>query len=170
MTPASDQGSLTDRYNLIPRTLIFITRADHLLLIKGSPDKRLWPNQYNGIGGHIEQGEDILSAANRELLEETSLFVPGLALCGVITIDTGSETGIAIYIFKGESSGGDPVNSKEGGLEWVPIKDLYQKPLVEDLYTLLPHILNVSSAKPPIIGHYFYDDRGKMQIKINSSM
>ena len=78
--PATDQGLNQDRYMLIPRTLIFLTRGDNILLIKGAVNKRLWANLYNGIGGHIESGEDILSAARRELTEETSLTSDNLGL------------------------------------------------------------------------------------------
>jgi predicted NUDIX family phosphoesterase len=56
--PKSDQGVHTKRYQIIPRVLIFIFDGDRVLLIKGAPNKRLWANQYNGIGGHIERGED----------------------------------------------------------------------------------------------------------------
>ena len=102
--PASEQGVTRDRYTLIPRTLIFLTRGDHVLLLKGGPEKRLWANRYNGIGGHIERGEDILTAARRELVEEAGLSVPGLRLCGVVTIDAGQEVGIGIFVLRGECS------------------------------------------------------------------
>ena len=57
--PKQDQGidvSLKrQRFTVIPRTLVFITRGDHVLLLRGSAQKRIWANKYNGIGGHIER-------------------------------------------------------------------------------------------------------------------
>jgi len=62
--PVTDQGVNPDRYQLIPRTLIFLTRGESVLLLKGASHKRLWAERYNGVGGHVEQGEDILSTSN----------------------------------------------------------------------------------------------------------
>ena len=73
----SDQGITNDRYTIIPRTAIFLRRGDLVLLLKGAPTKRLWANKYNGLGGHVESGEDLLSAAKRECerLTQILLFV-----------------------------------------------------------------------------------------------
>ena len=105
--PSSDQDVTRDRYTLIPRTLIFLTRGERVLLLKGAPHKRLWADRYNGVGGHIERGEDVLTSARRELAEETGLQCPGLWLCGVVTVDTGQEPGIGIYVLKGECPTGE---------------------------------------------------------------
>ena len=95
--PQTNQGVVGDRYSVIPRTLIFITRDDAVLLLKGSPTKRLWPGLYNGVGGHIEKGEGVLSAARRELKEETGLDVKQLWLCGTVTVDLAGNTGILFF-------------------------------------------------------------------------
>jgi len=163
--PSSNQGATHDRYTIVPRTLIFLTRGDHVLLLQGAPEKRLWANRYNGVGGHIEQGEDVLSAARRELLEETGLVPDDLWLCGTITIDTGRSPGIGIFIFRGECLAGTHRPSNEGNLCWLPVQDLADYPLVEDLYTLLPKVLSHTRGAPPLSALYTYDQDGQLIIR-----
>ncbi len=166
--PASDQGKLSDRYQLVPRTLIFLTRGQQVLLIKGAPHKRLWANRYNGIGGHVERGEDVLSSARRELQEESGLNVSDLRLCGVVTIDVGPSAGIGLYVLRGEDPQGDLFPSEEGALEWVDRQDLERLPLVEDLPVLLPRVLEQMADAAPFSAYYSYDETGKLTISFYS--
>jgi 8-oxo-dGTP diphosphatase len=163
--PKSDQGVLQGRYQIIPRTLIFITRDDQVLLIKGSANKRLWANKYNGIGGHIERGEDVLSAAKRELQEETGLQIPHLFLCGTILVDSGKETGIGIFVVKGEYDGDELHESPEGTLEWIQVSEIERLPVVEDLYSLLPRVISFQTGDAPFSARYFYDEADHLQIR-----
>jgi len=164
--PSSDQGVDPARYALIPRTLIFLTQGERVLMLKGAPHKRLWANLYNGIGGHVERGEDILTAARRELFEETGFRVNSLWLCGVVTVDTGENLGIGIFVFKGEITEGEPTSSSEGTLEWVPVSEIQHRPLVEDLHILLPRVLAMKSGDPPFFAHYSYDMDERLVIRI----
>ena len=165
--PLSDQGVLSGRYTIIPRTLIFLIQEDRVLLLKGASDKRLWANLYNGIGGHIEAGEDVISSARRELKEETGITPTELWLCGVVIIDTGKDMGIGIFVFRGTCSGQSPIPSKEGEPEWIPINKIDQLPMVEDLPTLLPRVLNMEPRSSPFAALYQYDTNGNLKISFS---
>lgn len=161
--PQSDQGITKDRYSIIPRTAIFLRRGESYLLLKGAPTKRLWANKYNGLGGHVERGEDVRTAAMRELLEETGLSAD-LWLCGTLLVDAG-EMGVGLYIFSGESLEGDPQPSKEGLAEWVLFENIGEIPVVEDLPALLSKIQSMKRGDTPFSARSYYDDSGKLVVQ-----
>jgi 8-oxo-dGTP diphosphatase len=164
--PVSDQGLNRTRFCVIPRTLIFATRPGEVLLIKGAPNKHLWANLYNGVGGHIEPGEDILTAGRREFREETGLDLVNAWLCGVVLVNTGTSPGVGIFVLRGEAAPGILRVSAEGELSWKSVDDgLYTLPMVEDLPVLLPRILAHPSGSPPFCAASFYDQQERLQIK-----
>jgi 8-oxo-dGTP diphosphatase len=163
--PASDQGVDNRRYRVIPRTLIFATRPGAVLLIQGAAHKRLWAGLFNGVGGHIEAGEDVISSARREFREETGLELSSLWLCGTILVDAGSSDGIAIFVLRGERVTGTLRASAEGTLAWLPVDaHLYELPLVEDLPAVLPRVLAHGRGDPPFSACTTYDEQGRLQI------
>ena len=163
--PQSDQGVTPARYTVIPRTAIFLRRGDSYLLLKGAPTKRLWANKYNGLGGHVERGEDVLFAAKRELLEETGLNAD-LWLCGILIVDAG-EIGISLYLFSGDCPEGDdePQPSKEGTAEWISFDRIGEVPVVEDLPILLSKIRHMKRGDPPFAARSYYDERERLIVE-----
>ena len=173
--PSSDQKISSDCYTIIPRTLIFLICGNNILLLKGAPHKRLWAGLYNGVGGHIERSEDVLTAAHRELQEETGLDVPNLWLCGTVVIDTGDKPGVGLYVLRGEyhehsetdeniCNTGGTFESPDGTLEWVPITKINDLPLVEDLPALLPLVIQAHLSDPPFSALYTYNEDDLLEI------
>ena len=158
------QVILQNSYKLIARVLIFAISGESILLIKGSPTKKIWPSLYNGIGGHVEKGEDFLSAAHREFSEETGLDLINPQLKALITIDASDNSGIGMAVFTAQMSEGKLIASFEGELELVPLNKLNDFPLVEDLPILIPKVLELNKNSPPLFGHYSYTN-GELNIK-----
>lgn len=156
------------RYLVSPRTLSFIIDGDRVLLLRGAPTKRLWANRLNAVGGHVEAGEDIYTAAVREVQEETGLDVTGVRLRGIVHVaphpsqGTGdANVGVMLFVFTATPAGGTLRSSAEGTLEWHAIADVAAgvvPDLMEDLHLLLGRAL---AARAPFFDHMTFDAAGQ---------
>ena len=157
------------RWLVIPRTLCFVFNGDDLLLMKRGAHRRVFPNQYNGLGGHVEREEDPASCARREILEESGLDVTDLRLRGVYNIDAGAETGIVLYIYTAQSASREiTVESDEGSLHWVAKDEALNLDLVEDLPYILPRVLEATETTPAFSAHLSYDSDDQLQIHFSN--
>ena len=135
-------------------TLAFLTCGDDLLLMRHPDDGDRFRGRWNGIGGHVEPGEDIRAAARRELREEAGFDPPDLRLRCVI-----HETGLlgrdhVVFVFVGACAPRE-LHSPEGReLAWQPVRGLSGLPLVDDLAVLLPRVL---AANEPFFVTETYD-------------
>jgi 8-oxo-dGTP diphosphatase len=155
---------LPGRYQMVVRTLILLVKENQVLLQKAPLTKKIWAGFYNGLGGHVESNEDVLSSAKRELLEEAGIQCPDLSLRGVITIEVEEKQGILLFVFSGQTIQGTLQPSDEGLLEWVDIAKLKTLPIVEDVPILLEMLLH---DQLPFFGHYSYTEAGKLITQFN---
>ena len=165
---ATEQGAnaTSGRWLVIPRTLTFIVNGEDVLLLKRAAHKRIFPNRYNGVGGHIERDEDVLTSARREVEEETGLRVHDLALRAVYNVDANDETGIVLFVFVGKSDSRDVIANDEGTLHWVTVNALNQLDLIEDLLELLPRVLVMGDGDAPLFYHVSYDTNDVIRMRL----
>jgi 8-oxo-dGTP diphosphatase len=165
---ASEQGAqhTEGRWLTNNRTLCFLRCEDDVLLLQRSSTTRIFPRHFNGVGGHIERGEDPLTNARREILEETGLTVHALDLRAIYAIDAGATSGITVFVFVGSVETRQVVDSEEGKLHWIPIDRIHEYPLVDDLYEMLPRVLRPAAGSTPLFIQMRYNEADRLVLKV----
>jgi 8-oxo-dGTP diphosphatase len=136
-----------------------------VLLLKGAPTKRIWANRYNGLGGHVERGEDLYNATLREVQEEAGLALHDMRLAAVVHADGGDPAlGILFLVFTGWSETREVIDSPEGTLEWHNVEHLPAAAMAPDLPVILPRILALPPGAPPLFLAYRYDEEDRLVI------
>lgn len=162
------------RWLVSARTLIFLTHGDEILLMKRAADRRILPGRYNGLGGHIERGEDPLASAYRELAEEAGIRPRELRLRAIYHIDDGQESGALVFVFTGESPTRQLApafrHAAEGELRWLPRGDLPLAELADDLPHLLPRLFAGEGAAEPLYACLRYDAAGRLRIRFQADI
>ncbi len=101
--------------------------------------------KYNGLGGKLEPGEDVVAGFRRELREEAELECLNLTLAGTINWPGFGKAGEDWFgfIFRIDSwTGTPPQSNAEGALEWIPTADVLNLPLWEGDRHFLPLVFN----------------------------
>jgi 8-oxo-dGTP pyrophosphatase MutT (NUDIX family) len=60
---------------LIAACEVYIVHNGKVLMHKRAEDKKKFPGFWIGPGGHVDQGEDVFTAAIREVKEETGITI-----------------------------------------------------------------------------------------------
>ena len=149
----------------MPRTLIFIRKGERYLLIHKKKKDSYGFGKLNGVGGHIERGEDPYGSARREIFEETGLNVDHLNLAAILFIDTNDSPGIEVFLFGAEFEGGELRHSDEGNLTWMTLDEIKLSSLaLEDVPLLIETCSQHKYGEKPAILKYSYDENGKLSI------
>lgn len=150
---------------VIPRVLCFLLSGEDVLLLRHAPNRPDWPGRYNGIGGHVEPGEDVLSAARREIAEEAGVPVADLRLCGIIHVaPTGPEPGVLLFVFTARALSREVRPSDEGTPVWVPLRELPNTEVVADIPAILERALAMSPCSPPFFAVSTWDGEGQVRL------
>ncbi len=167
---AKAQGAeATDgRWLTMPRTLTFVMNGGDILLMKRAAHRRVFPNQYNGLGGHIERDEDPYGGALREVEEESGLRVHSLRLRSIHNIDAGGATGILLFVYTAISETRElRPDPQEGELEWIEKERVFDLDLVDDLPELLKRIFALDDASPPLCARVSYDETDRVALRFH---
>jgi 8-oxo-dGTP diphosphatase len=136
--------SLMLAYTPILATLGYVLSADagQVLLIHRNrrPDDP-HRGKYNGLGGKLERGEDVVACLRREIREEAGIECDRILLRGTISwpgFGPHGEDWLG-FIFRIDRWHGTPLaENPEGTLEWVEVGRILQLPLWEGDRHFLP--------------------------------
>jgi 8-oxo-dGTP diphosphatase len=97
--------------------------------------------KFNGLGGKLEVGEDVVTCMRREIREESGLECERLLLRGTISwpgFGKGGEDWFG-FVFRIDQFSGSPrTDNNEGMLDWVEVERILTLPLWEGDHHFLP--------------------------------
>jgi len=108
----------------VVHVLIVNSKNEEILLQQRSEKMDTYPGYYtSAVAGHLEVGEDYLSAAKRELKEEMGFEGTPEKITSVSADETSNAEFVDVFIFKTDEK---PVVQEEeiSGLKWIKINEL----------------------------------------------
>ncbi len=133
-------------HDRIVRTVgaLFIRLDGKILLGLRAPSKTVWPNHWDTIGGHVEDGESLDDALIREVQEETGVTPTGFRLIATVSERQPELYGDALHHVYAVTSwqGGDPTNvcDEHTELKWFSVSEMQALTnIVDSDYPLFAH-------------------------------
>lgn len=128
----------------IVATLAYVTSPDRsrvLLVCRNRRPNDAHAGKYNGLGGKLEPGEDVVACIRREVREESGLECDDVVLRGTISwpgFGKGGEDWFG-FVFRIDRYQGEPwAQNDDGPLVWVETSRILELPLWEGDRYFLP--------------------------------
>jgi 8-oxo-dGTP diphosphatase len=132
---------------MIRATLCFVFRDNpHRQILLGYKKRGFGQGKYGGFGGKLLDGEDLSTAASRELLEESAISVnpADLTSLGVLIFIFPYKHAWdqEVHVFVAENWHGSPTESEEMCPHWFPSSQVPLDQMWDDTRIWLPYILS----------------------------
>lgn len=121
---------------MIETTLCFLLAGERILL--GMKKRGLGVGKWNGFGGKVERGEDVVQTAVRELHEEAGITVVAADLTQVAWLTFHMPTWtMLVHVFVARQWQGEPRESEEMEPRWFDVTAIpYAQMWADDAYWL----------------------------------
>ena len=122
---------------------VFLRNNGNYLLMKRADNRQIASGVWSGVGGHLEQHEinTPLSACYREIEEETGITkdkINTLELLYIIIRRSKNEIRQS-YIYFGETTANNIIQTDEGELFWIPENELLNREYTKTFAAMLEH-------------------------------
>lgn len=135
-------------YTPIVATLGFVMSPDGrrvLLVHRNRRPEDAHRGKYNGLGGKLEPGEDVVSCLRREIREESGLECEEIVFRGTVSwpgFGKGGEDWLG-FLFRIDRYRGEPWPANaDGPLEWIDVTRILELPLWEGDRHFLPLVFS----------------------------
>lgn len=156
------------RYTVLPRVLVFVFKGNQILMMKYSgkgenmtQEKNDRKDIYNCIGGHVEQGEDVIETAVKEAEEEAGIKLLNPKVKGIINVSGFAGKNIMNFIITGTTEEEPLKATLEGELEWVDIEQIETINIFDDVTPILDKLLSLREEEI-FVGKINFDGKFKM--------
>jgi 8-oxo-dGTP diphosphatase len=135
-------------YTPILATLGYVVSPGGTRVLMVRRDRRpddLHLGKYNGLGGKLEAGEDVVAGMRREIREEAGLECLSLRLRGTVSwpgFGKQGEDWFGFVFLIDRWQGEPPAENAEGTLAWIPVESLLELPLWEGDRHFLPLVFD----------------------------
>jgi 8-oxo-dGTP pyrophosphatase MutT (NUDIX family) len=149
-------------------TLCLVVDKQSNKILLGMKKKGFGAGKINGFGGKVEKGEEVKTAALRELQEEAGITVPQDNAHKAAELNFffphQPDWNQTVHVFIAHTWNGDPAESDEMAPQWFNINEIpYNRMWVDDIHWL-PKVLSGEKIE----GHFTFgrEDGTLLDVKI----